>query len=176
MPQLKQRFTTDVKQRLLSVCATTEHTSPMIDALELKRRLVQAMDQAHPRVSSAALAEACKVSPQAVHGWRKTGLVDKKHLATIARLTKQPVDFFVGSGPFNAEASVGLQPDELEAIKCLRAAAPEWRAYVLALACVDKGAQSVLLQTMRTAVPDAAVEKALGPTPRVAARKQAGTR
>jgi len=134
------------------------------------------MDTALPRVTSTAMAEACKVSPQAVHGWRKTGLIDKKHLATIARLTKQPIDYFVGAGPFNLESAVGLQPDELEAIRCLRDAAPEWRAYVLALACVDKSAQSVLLQTMRTAVPDTKVEKALGQTPRAAARKQEGTR
>ena len=174
MPVLKQRFTTEVKQRLLLKQSADDQTSPMIDATELKRRLVLAMDNASPRVKSSELAKACDVSPQAVHGWRTKGLIDKKFLPTISRLTKQPIEYFVGASPFDQEAALGLQADELEAITALRQAIPEWRHYVLQLARADRSAQAVFLRTMLNAVPDSKVEKALG-TPSAPAVKRPGT-
>ena len=146
----------------------------MIDATDLKRRLILAMENASPRVKSSDLARACDVSPQAVHGWRKKGLIDKKFLPTIARLTNQPVEYFVGASPFDHEAALGLQPDELDAITALRAALPEWRRYVLQLALADRATQALFLRTMLNTAPDSRVEKALG-TPPAATAKRPGT-
>jgi hypothetical protein len=72
------------------------HDNPgVLDSAEIGRRLKKAMDEAEPPVSGADLAYACKVSPQAVSGWRKTGRFSKRHLPTISRLTGKPVEFFV---------------------------------------------------------------------------------
>lgn len=174
MPGLKQRFISEVKHQLVLTNGGVDHTAPMIDAAELKRRLVIAMDSASPRVKSSDLARACEVSPQAVHGWRTKGLIDKKFLPTIARLTNQPIEYFVGASPFDQEAALGLQAEELKAITSLREALPEWRRYVLQLAMADRAAQTILLRTMLNAVPDAKVEKALG-TPVAPVAKKPGT-
>lgn len=71
----------------------------MLDAKELARRLRQAMDSAQPRVSSAALAAASGVTPQAVNGWRKTGRIAKRHLKTVSNLTKRPLEYFLEEDP-----------------------------------------------------------------------------
>ena len=67
----------------------------MLDGAEFARRLRKAMDEADPPIGGSDLAAACKVTPQAVSGWRRTGRVGKRHLTTISRLTGRPVEYFV---------------------------------------------------------------------------------
>lgn len=59
----------------------------MLDAKELARRITRAIDEADPPVTSAAIATECKVTAQAVNGWRKTGRVSKRYLPKIAAMT-----------------------------------------------------------------------------------------
>lgn len=138
----------------------------MLDANELRRRLIDAMDLAQPKVSSAAMASACHVTAQAVNGWRKTGRIAKRHLATIARLTGKPLEYFL-SAERGVIASHGLTLgiEEADAVKRLRDGDPHWRRYVLGLAMVERSQQELLLLTMRQAVPDYRVEAALKSSP-----------
>ena len=129
------------------------------------------MDSSRPRVTSAALAEACHVTPQAVNGWRKTGRLAKRHLGTIARLTRKPLEYFL-EDDLEASSALGLRLriEEAEAIKRLRDGNPDWRNYVLGLAMVERHEQEILLNTMRQAVPDYKVEQAYGPAPHTKAK------
>jgi transcriptional regulator with XRE-family HTH domain len=61
----------------------------------LAARLVEAMDTPRPKITSSALADACNVSPQAVNGWRKNGRIRKHHLPIVAKITGQPLRYFV---------------------------------------------------------------------------------
>jgi hypothetical protein len=131
------------------------------------------MDEAKPRVTSAALADACHVTAQAVNGWRKTGRVAKRHLGTIAKLTGRPLEYFLGeSVDPGATLWLKLGIEEGEAIKRLRDGDPDWRRYVLALAMVQGSEQALLLRTMRQAVPDYKVEQAYGDAPHVKATEK----
>lgn len=127
------------------------------------------MDSHQPRVSSAVVARECRVSAQAVNGWRKTGRIAKRHLTKIAELTGRPLEFFL-----NAEAAAVPERypiEEAQAIKRLRGALPAWRNYVLGLALVDdKGTQQVLLDTMRQTVSDSRVEANVPVAPHAASR------
>lgn len=150
----------------------------MLDATELARRLRAAMDKRVPKLTSAALGTACKVTPQAVNGWRKNGRIAKKHLPTIAAETGRPLEYFLGAEPGGVATNYGgivLKMEEAEAMKRLQNALPEWRLYVLGLATIDdKATQSILLKTMQNAVPDRRVEEFVKIAPHVAARAKAG--
>lgn len=142
----------------------------MLDAKELSKRLVTSMEEARPRVTSAALAHACGVTDQAVNGWRKNGRIAKRHLATIARITGKPLEYFLGSTAGTGMSyGLQLQLEEAMAIKKLREGNQDWRRYVLGLAMVEGSAQALLLQTMRQAVPDYKVEQAYGKPPELGA-------
>jgi len=143
----------------------------MLDAHELARRVRDAMDRHTPKLTSIALAAACGVTPQAVNGWRKTGRLHKKHLATIAKLTDRPLSWFLSATHTVQEPQGVYVIEEAEAISRLRNALPDWRRYVLSLAMIDQTKQQLMLDTMREAVPDHIVEKALGDAPHVAKRK-----
>lgn len=93
MLQVNHYFRSNVKHCLTR--GRGDDNKPMLDAQELARRLVKAMDEAEPKITGAALAEACGVTPQAVSGWRTDGRFAKRHLEMIARITKQPVDYYV---------------------------------------------------------------------------------
>jgi hypothetical protein len=67
----------------------------MLDAKELAKRITSAMDGHNPPIRQIDLAAQCDVSPQAVHSWRTTGRVAKRHLQTIAEITGQPIEFFL---------------------------------------------------------------------------------
>lgn len=67
----------------------------MLDGVELAKRLREAMDTAKPPVTGAAMAKACSVTAQAVNGWRKNGRMHKRHLPTIAKVTDQPLAYFL---------------------------------------------------------------------------------
>lgn len=142
----------------------------MLDRLELARRIREAMDKADPKVSSAALATKCGVTPQAVHGWRTTGRVAKRYLEAIAGMTRRPLEYFLGNdvAPSNATFD-GIT--EGEALARLRRALPEWRRYVIGLAMEDSHtAQKLLLDSMRKAVFDPRVEQFVPVAPHAAVR------
>lgn len=151
---------------------------PMLDANELARRLKLAMDQSKPKVTSAALAAACKVTAQAVNGWRKNGRIAKKHLPVIAAETRKPLQYFLEATPGGVSTNYGLTllMEEAEAMKRLQSALPAWRLYVLGLATIDdKATQAVLLKTMQNAVPDSRVEEVIAIAPHAAARRKVQT-
>ena len=90
-PEVKHYLPSAVKH-----CIRGSHAADnqaVLDAKELGRRITKAMDEA--KVSGAALASACKVTPQAVSGWRRTGRIGKRHLTTLSLLTGRPVEYFV---------------------------------------------------------------------------------
>lgn len=61
----------------------------------LAERIKHAMDTHQPKITSSAVAKACDVSPQAVHGWRTNGRVAKPHLLTLADLTGKDPSYFL---------------------------------------------------------------------------------
>jgi hypothetical protein len=67
----------------------------MLDGKELARRVTEAMDSAKPKITGAAVAKACSVTPQAVNGWRKNGRLHKRHLSLIAKMTGRPLSYFL---------------------------------------------------------------------------------
>ena len=89
--ELQHCFRPDVKHCMRG--SSGDDNQPVLDAKELGKRITRAMDEAE--VSGAALAAACKVSPQAVSGWRRTGRIGKRHLTTLALLTSRPVEYFI---------------------------------------------------------------------------------
>lgn len=150
----------------------------MLDANELARRLRVAMDTASPKVTSARLAKACEVTPQAVNGWRKNGRLAKKHLPTIAAETGKPLPYFLEGTPGTVHTNFGLilAHEEAEAMKRLQGALHDWRNYVLGLAMIDdKQTQATLLKTMRNAVPDSRVEEFVEVAPHAVGRKKVKT-
>lgn len=68
----------------------------MLDAADLRDRLKRAISQAPTRLTQQAIADECHVSKQAVGGWLRTGRVDKRHFATLSRLTGKPLAYFHG--------------------------------------------------------------------------------
>jgi len=89
--ELQHCFRSDVKHCVRG--SSDPDNQGVLDAKELSRRIIRAMDEAD--ISGAALAAACKVTPQAVSGWRRTGRIGKRHLTTLSLLTGRPVEFFV---------------------------------------------------------------------------------
>jgi transposase-like protein len=76
----------------------------MIDAAEIARRIRAAMDWREPQIPSVLVARKCDVSPQAVHKWRKHGLIDlKKHLDSLADATQVPPMFYLEPEPGRSE-------------------------------------------------------------------------
>jgi transcriptional regulator with XRE-family HTH domain len=70
------------------------------DTTELARRVKQAIDDSG--MTSAQIAAACGVSPQAVNGWKKTGRIGKEQLPKLAQLTGRPLDWWLSGEPTNA--------------------------------------------------------------------------
>lgn len=68
----------------------------MLDGRELAKRLKAAM--AESGLSGSDLARICRVTPQAVSGWRSNGRIAKSHLQTIAEATGKPLEYFLGNG------------------------------------------------------------------------------
>lgn len=147
----------------------------MLDARELGRRIKEAMDKREPKLTSAALASTCEVTPQAVYEWRKTGRVSKKYLEKIAAETGRPLEYFLGSDAGKVAANYGLSLtlEEAEAMKRLQKALPDWRLYVLSLAMEESHqSQKILLDSMRRHVPDSRVEEVVPVAPHAAARRK----
>lgn len=134
------------------------------------------MDDHQPKVTSAALAKVCAVTPQAVYEWRKTGRVSKRYLQKIAAETNQPLEYFLEEQPGKVTANYGLvlTLEEAQAVKRLQRALPDWRLYVLSLAMEESHqSQQLLLDTMRRHVPDSRFEEVVPPAPHVVAKKKA---
>lgn len=147
----------------------------MLDAVELARRLREAMDKREPKLTSAALAAACKVTPQAVYEWRKTGRVSKGYLEVIAAETGRPLEYFLGSEPGKVTANYGLTLtlEEAQAMKVLQRALPRWRTYVLGLALTESHEkQKILLDTMTQHVSDRRVEAHVPVAPHAQHRRE----
>jgi hypothetical protein len=150
--EVKHCFAKIVKHYLIHGPDNHGENHLVLDALELARRLRQAMDTASPRITSAAVAKACAVTPQAVHGWRKTGRIAKRYLTPIAALTKRPLEYFLDDVP-GTQSRFALELDEALAVKKLRDAHPSWRRYVLGLALLEKAQQELMLRTLRLVIP-----------------------
>lgn len=129
-----------------------EESGSLLDGPELARRIREAMDKHQPKIKSSRIAELCKVTPQAVNGWRKTGRVAKRHLAVISRETEKPLEHFLGIGSGASEFKAELI--ERQIIKNLRRALPEWRNYVISLAMMEPNEQEVMLKAFRKAYPE----------------------
>lgn len=174
IPEVKHCLYLGVKHCLIPLRTPYTQNQVMLDAHELARRLREAMDNRVPKLSAASLAKSCKVTDQAVNGWRKTGRIAKKHLQKIAAETGKPIGYFLGEDTDTVTVNYGLtlKLEEAEAMKRLQKADPDWRRYVLSLAMVDRAQQDLLLHTMRQAVPDYQVEKAFGPAPHVKAKQK----
>jgi len=95
IPELKHRFTNKVKHRFLARTNEVKQNQEMLDSKELARRIREAMDEAKPKVRAVTVAAECHVTAQAVHGWRKTGLIAKWYLAPLAKLTGRPITYFL---------------------------------------------------------------------------------
>ena len=96
--QLKPRFNSNVKPSFIPIAHHKHDHQAMLDGKELARRLRDAMDKATPRITSSQLARKCEVTPQAVNGWRARGMIAKKHLPVISRLTGKPIAYFLEDG------------------------------------------------------------------------------
>jgi transcriptional regulator with XRE-family HTH domain len=109
---IKQYFRYNVKH-----CLSYSHPSEnqaMLDSKEIGRRIKLAMDEVN--LTGADLAEACKVTPQAVSGWRSTGRVGKRHLTTISRLTGKAMEYFLSETVPNGTRNGGPQPWLIEKV------------------------------------------------------------
>lgn len=86
----------------------------MLDNDEMARRVRHALDGAKRGVQ-AAVASACGITPQAVTGWRSTGLVDKGYLVALARLTNRRVDYFLDESVTDEQSASPSQLLDLDA-------------------------------------------------------------
>lgn len=83
----------------------------MLDNAAMKVRLERAFREV-PKLSNVAIADACNVTPQAVGGWRRTGRVDKKHFAALAKLTGKPLAYWLGD-PSHGEYPYAVRDEAL---------------------------------------------------------------
>ena len=93
MDGLKHYFPPRVKHCL--TYALPAKNKAMLDAKGLAERIRKAMDERRPPLTSSELAKECKVTPQAVHGWRQNGRIAKRHIPTLAALTNRDTEFFL---------------------------------------------------------------------------------
>lgn len=147
----------------------------MLDALELARRLRVAMDNHKPKVTSAEVAKVCKVTPQAVHGWRKTGRIAKRYLVIISKVTEKPLNYFLDEvAQARQETPAYLTDDERELLEKYRAATPRWQMALQHLASlradkqeeVSHGTMVLLAKAAAEPASDKRVEDAYGPAPK----------
>jgi hypothetical protein len=75
-------------------------------AAGLAKRVKAAMDNHEPRLRLKAVADACGVTVQAVHGWRTNGRVAKHHLLTLADITGKDPSYFLSMDPLPRNGAV----------------------------------------------------------------------
>lgn len=66
------------------------------DASDLAKKFREAFD-GKDAPADKDIAAACGVTVQAVSGWRKTGRLHKRHIPILARLSKRPETWWLGS-------------------------------------------------------------------------------
>lgn len=147
MPELKHYFTSDVKHCLIPSARPGADNQLMLDSPELARRLKIAMDTHEPRITSVRMAEVCKITPQGVNGWRKTGRIAKRHLTKIAAETGQPYGYFLEAAP-GAPADYSLKPDEKIMLDRYRLASPRWRAALRDMATLHADVQDEIAEKL----------------------------
>lgn len=119
------------------------------------------------KLRKSDLARALSLSDTAVGLWIKGDTKNLKLENLFAAADFLGVEarwLALGEGPklkLPADA-FQLEIGEAEMITRLRAADRDWRRYVLSLAALDSSKQSLMLATMREAVPDYVVERAYG--------------
>lgn len=120
------------------------------------------MDDHKPPVRSSAVATECKVTPQAVNGWRETGRVAKRHLTVLARMTNRPLSYFLEESNLarQGEATYLLE-DEIEMLKKYRAATPRWRMALQHLAALRADQQEEVSEGTMILLAKAAADPAL---------------
>ncbi len=75
----------------------------MIDNSTIGERLSAVMRST--RITAAEVARACGVTVQAVGGWRRTGRIDKRHLAALSQLFSVPLSYWLEPSPPGEGAS-----------------------------------------------------------------------
>lgn len=79
--------------KALPGCESTSDNQAMLSTAEaLKQKLAAVLAGG---LSQAAIAKACKVSKQAVQGWKNTGRIDKKHLPGLAAVSGKPLAWWL---------------------------------------------------------------------------------
>lgn len=90
-----------VKLRAYKFPLLNQMTAYKDDKINLGQKLKEAIDGG--RLDPAVLAIECGVSRQAVYGWLKTGRVAKEHLPVFARLSGNPLEWWLGDSSHPAE-------------------------------------------------------------------------
>lgn len=96
---VKHCFTHEVKHCLITADEARADNQAMLKS-EMKSvwraaKLRTAMQNAKPPIKQADLARTCGVTKQVVHGWLKTGRIDKKYLPALADVLGQPLEFLL---------------------------------------------------------------------------------
>lgn len=81
-------------------------------------QLAARFNAAFPRNGKLAdikIAEACKVTKQAIPGWRSTGRIAKKHLPALSKLSGRPLDWWVAGDPQTTDESFDVREPETNA-------------------------------------------------------------
>lgn len=96
----------------------------MLTGKELARRLKSAIKDAG--LTQAMIAEACGVTPQAVHEWLKTGRIAKWHLSTVANLVHKDLDYFLSDAK-STLTKMSVSNIDAEEVRIFLAADHAWR-------------------------------------------------
>lgn len=107
MFQIKHSFTAPVKCHLATGHSYFADNQAMLEMKpdehpkSIAARLEQAMDE--EGIANTELADACDVSPQAVGGWKKTGMISRDKIVPVARTIRRSIDWLLtGRGPETA--------------------------------------------------------------------------
>lgn len=90
-----------------------------------------------------------------ITNWKARG-IPRGEVEAVAEIMGLTYDQYLGASGAPVKASNGLElgPEEAKAVKCLQAALPAWRQFVLSLATVEsRETQELLLATLRQDVP-----------------------
>lgn len=104
------------------------HYSVMLDSTEMARRFKVAFPLRGGAVSDRQIADECRVTPQAVAGWRKTGRIAKKHLLVLARLSGRGERYWLGDDTAIAAPQAAGWPESSRVLDLWSDLTPEQRA------------------------------------------------
>lgn len=110
-----------------------------------------------------------------ITNWKSRG-IPLAELGRVAHLMAITYDEYLALADVsipNLDGPVSPNIEEAHALRRLRKAIPQYRAYVLSLALMESHEkQRLFLDIMQSHMPDRAVEKAYGEAPHVAAQKR----